>query len=119
VLAKTTARHTSEEFVDFLAQIVESQPAKRQIHVIADNLSAHKTKKVFEFLAENPTVRIHYTPTYSSWLNQVEIWFSKIQRDVISRGVFTSLKDLAPFHPAVISVFERNCHGANLAHHRC
>src|SRR5208283_2377702 len=92
VLAKTTARHTSEEFVDFLAQIVDSQPAKRQIHVIADNLSAHKTKKVFEFLAENPTVRIHYTPTYSSWLNQVEIWFSKIQRDVISRGVFTSVK---------------------------
>jgi transposase len=83
VLAKTTARHTSEEFVDFLAQIVDSQPTKRQIHVIADNLSAHKTKKVFEFLAENPTVRIHYTPTYSSWLNQVEIWFSKIQRDVI------------------------------------
>ena len=95
VLAKTAARHTSEEFVDFLAQIVESQPAKRQIHVVADNLSAHKTKKVFEFLAENPTVEIHYTPTYSSWLNQVEIWFSKIQRDVIARGVFTSVKDLA------------------------
>ena len=95
VLAKTTARHTSEEFVDFLAQIADSQPPKRQIHVIADNLSAHKTKKVFEFLAKNPTVRIHYTPTYSSWLNQVEIWFSKIQRDVISRGVFTSVNDLA------------------------
>jgi transposase len=71
------------------------KPTKRQIHVIADNLSAHKAKKVFEFLAENPTVRIHYTPTYSSWRNQVEIWFSKIQRDVISRGVFTSVNDLA------------------------
>src|SRR5271166_2589108 len=95
VLAKTSARHTSAEFVDFLAQIVDSQPAGRQIHVIADNLSAHKTKKVFEFLETNRAVRIHYTPTYSSWLNQVEIWFSKIQRDVISRGVFTSVKDLA------------------------
>jgi transposase len=95
VLAKATARHTGEEFVDFLVQIVDSQPAKRQIHVIADNLSAHKTKKVFAFLAENPTVRIHYTPIYSSWLNQVEIWFSKIQRDVISRGVFTSVKDIS------------------------
>jgi transposase len=95
VLAKTSARHTSTEFVDFLAQIVESQPAGREIHVIADNLSAHKTKKVFEFLEANRAVRIHYTPTYSSWLNQVEIWFSKIQRDVISRGVFTSVKDLA------------------------
>src|SRR5256886_12320544 len=95
VLAKTSPRHTSAQFVDFLAQIVGSQPAGRQIHVIADNLSAHKTKKAFEFLEANPTVRIHYTPTYSSWLNQVEIWFSKIQRDVISRGVFTSVKDLA------------------------
>ena len=95
VLAKTSARHTSAEFVDFLAQIVDSQPAGRQIHVIADNLSAHKTKKVFEFLETNRAVWIHYTPTYFSWLNQVEIWFSKIQRDVISRGVFTSAKDLA------------------------
>src|ERR1700751_4695189 len=95
VLAKTSARHTSTQFVDFLAQIVVSQPAGREIHVIADNLSAHKTKKVFEFLEANPTVRIHSPPTYSSWLNQVEIWFSKIQRDVISRGFFTSVKDLA------------------------
>jgi transposase len=46
------------------------------------------------FLAEHENVRIHYTPTYSSWLNQVENWFSRIQRDVISRGIFTSLKDL-------------------------
>jgi transposase len=58
-------------------------------------LSAHTTKKVFAFLEANRAVRIHYTPTYSSWRNQVEIWFSKIQRDVISRGVFTSVKDLA------------------------
>src|SRR5258708_4475995 len=95
VLAKTSARHTSAEFVDFLAQIVTSQPPGREIHVVADNLSAHKTKRVSEFLEANPTVRIHYTPTYSSWLNQVEIWFSKIQRHVISRGVFNSIKDLA------------------------
>jgi hypothetical protein len=54
VLGKTTARHTSQEFVNFLAQIVDSQPAKRQIHVIADNLSAHKIKKVFEFLRRTP-----------------------------------------------------------------
>src|ERR1700726_2180019 len=82
-MGKTTARHTSAEFVDFLDQIV------------ADNLSAHKTKNVFEFLQTNPSVRIHYTPTYSSWLNQVEIWFSKIQRDIIARGIFTSTTDLS------------------------
>jgi transposase len=95
VLGKTTARHTSAEFVDFLGQIVASQPEGREIHIVADNLSAHKTKNVFEFLQAHPTVRIHYTPTYSSWLNQVEIWFSKIQHDVISRGIFTSTTDLS------------------------
>ena len=50
-----------------MASQLDSQPAKRQIHVIADNLSAHKTKKVFEFLSATPSARIHYAPTYSSW----------------------------------------------------
>ena len=95
VMGKTTARHTSAEFVDFLGRIVASQPTGQEIHIVADNLSAHKTKNVSEFLQANPTVRIHYTPTYSSWLNQVEIWFSKIQRAVISRGIFSSTSDLS------------------------
>ena len=62
--------------------------------MIADNLSAHKTTRVREFLADHPNVHLHFTPTYSSWLNQVEIWFAKIERDVIARGVFTSVTDL-------------------------
>ena len=62
--------------------------------VICDDASSHKTELVEAFLAEHANVRIHYTPTYSSWLNQIENWFSRIQRDVISRGIFTSLKDL-------------------------
>jgi len=94
VLGKTAARHTSAEFVAFLADIVVNQPANKEIHVIADNLSAHKTKQVTEFLDRNPTVHLHFTPTYSSWLNQVELWFAKIERDVIARGVFTSVPDL-------------------------
>jgi transposase len=94
VLGKTAARHTSAEFVAFLGDIVANQPDQKEIHVICDNLSAHKTKKVDAFLDEHPTVRIHFTPTYSSWLNQVELWFGKIQRDVITRGVFTSVADL-------------------------
>lgn len=94
IIGKTAKRHTSEEFVAFLGEIVDSQPAGREIHVIADNLSAHKTQKVADFLAERTNVHLHYTPTYSSWLNQVELWFAKIERDVISRGVFTSVPDL-------------------------
>jgi|SRR5580658_3658256 len=95
VLGKTASRHTSGEFVAFLMQIVASQPRGKEIHVICDNLSAHKTKTVTAFLETHPHVHLHFTPTYSSWLNQVELWFSKIERDFIARGIFTSKRDLA------------------------
>lgn len=95
VLGKTAARHTSDEFVSFLDQIVSSQPRDRDIHIIADNLSAHKTSKVTEFLAAHSNVLLHYTPTYASWLNQVELWFAKVKRDLLARGIFTSVTDLA------------------------
>jgi transposase len=95
VLGKTTARHTSAEFVAFLSELVADHPEPREIHVIIDNLSAHKTERVQLFLHEHPQVKLHFTPTYSSWLNQVELWFSKIERDVIARGVFSSVKDLS------------------------
>lgn len=95
VQGKTAARHTSLEFVDFLEDVVASCEPQREIHIICDNLSAHKTKLVAAFLTAHPNVALHFTPTYSSWLNQVELWFSKVQRDVIARGVFTSTADLA------------------------
>jgi len=95
VHGKTAARHTSEEFVEFLGQVVGACRPKQEIHVILDNLSAHKTAKVQAFLEENSNVKLHFTPTYSSWLNQVEIWFGPIEREVIARGVFTSVRDLA------------------------
>jgi transposase len=94
VLGKTATRHSSSEFVAFLTDLVAHQPQRKEIHVIADNLSAHKTEKVATFLTERPNVHLHFTPTYSSWLNQVELWFAKIERDVIARGVFTSVSDL-------------------------
>ncbi|MGE5127241.1 MAG: IS630 family transposase [Betaproteobacteria bacterium] len=95
VLGKPVARHTSEEFIAFLREVIDSQPKGKEIHVILDNLSAHKSAAVREFLEGHPQVHFHFTPTYSSWLNQVEIWFAKIERDVIARGVFTSVADLA------------------------
>ena len=94
VLGRTAPRHTSEQFVAFLEDVVSSQPRRREIHVICDNVSSHKTELVDAFLVKHRRVKIHYTPTYSSWLNQVENWFARIQRDVISRGIFTSVKDL-------------------------
>lgn len=95
VHGKTAPRHTSEEFVDFLDEVVGRCKPQQEIHVILDNLSAHKTQKVVGFLQQHPNVKLHFTPTYSSWLNQVEIWFSRIERDVIARGIFTSVRDLA------------------------
>ncbi|SPK70469.1 Integrase, catalytic region [Cupriavidus taiwanensis] len=95
VIGKTAPRHTSEQFVAFLTDVVASQGAEQEIHLICDNVSSHKTDLVRTFLSEHRNVRLHYTPTYSSWLNQVENWFARIQRDVIARGIFTSVKDLA------------------------
>jgi len=95
VHGKTAARHTSREFVAFLEEVVSRCPRRQRIHIILDNLSAHKTHAVHDFLEQNPRVQFHFTPTYSSWLNQVELWFAKIERDVIARGIFTSVPDLA------------------------
>jgi transposase len=95
VHGRTTARHTSRDFVAFLAEVVSLCSPRQQIHIILDNLSAHKTQLVRDFLQQHPRVQLHFTPTYSSWLNQVEIWFAKIEREVIARGIFTSVPDLA------------------------
>ena len=95
IVGQTVPRHTSEAFIEFLQDIVDTQPRRREIHVIVDNLSAHKTQRVRAFLDAHPRVQLHFTPTYSSWLNQVELWFAKIERDLLARGIFTSIPDLA------------------------
>ena len=95
VVGQTVPRHTSDAFVNFLTDVVAGAPRANAIHVILDNLSTHKTQAVRTFLVQHPKVRLHFTPTYSSWLNQVELWFSKIERDVLARGIFTSVADLA------------------------
>jgi transposase len=94
VLGAPVDRHNSAAFVAFLESLL-STVRQKEVHVILDNLSVHKSRHVQRFLADHPRLHFHFTPTYSSWLNQVEIWFSKIERDVIARGVFTSVKDLA------------------------
>jgi len=95
IVGQTAPRHTSQAFIEFLGEVIATQPKRREIHVIVDNLSAHKTKAVAAFLDAHPRVRLHFTPTYSSWLNQVELWFGKIERDLLARGIFTSVPDLA------------------------
>ncbi len=94
VFGKTVKRHTSAEFVAFLEDLLVNNPGHDEIHVILDNLSTHKTKHVKAFLEEHPEVQLHFTPTYSSWLNQIELWFGKIQRQLLARGIFKSTAEL-------------------------
>src|SRR6266436_2013981 len=108
VQGMTAARHTSQDFVAFLEGLVARTVWARQIHVVLDNLSAHKTKEVERFLQQHPRVRFHFTPTYSSWLNQVELWFAKIEREVIARGIFTSVSDLTHKLRRYINAYSAN-----------
>jgi len=108
VHGKTSTRHTSRDFVAFLEEVVSLCPRRQEIHIILDNLAAHKTQLVREFLARHPRVQFHFTPTYSSWLNQVELWFAKIEREVIARGIFTSVPDLARKLRRYINAYSAN-----------
>lgn len=87
-------RHTNNEFVKFLDNIVKEVPCGKELHVIVDNLSVHKHKNVKKWLERHPLVKFHFTPTHASWLNQVEIWFSMLSRKVLKRGVFASKEAL-------------------------
>jgi transposase len=93
VIGRCPQRHRSIELCEFLSTVIKGRPEK-QIHIILDNLSAHKTKNVQDWKRAHPEVHLHYTPTYSSWLNQVEIWFGMISSQCIRRGTFTSVRDL-------------------------
>lgn len=94
VQGRPVARHTSQAFRAFLDEVLTSYEPDQEVHFILDNVSAHKTPAVREWQERHPDVHFHFTPTYSSWLNQVELWFAKIERDLIARGIFTSVPDL-------------------------
>jgi len=85
-------RRRRVEFLDFMTRIVADHPGK-EIHVILDNLSTHKPKRD-RWLARHPNVRFHFTPTYSSWLNQIEIWFSILQGNSLAGTSFSSVQQL-------------------------
>ena len=95
VTGKCSKTHNRYDFLDFLKVLKKQYPGKKnKIHVILDNFRTHKTKEVKEWLAKNQNWEFHFTPTYSSWLNQIEIWFSIISRQCIRRSVFHSTRKL-------------------------
>ncbi len=94
VLAQCKKRHRHQEFLSFLRHIEANVPARLDVHLIVDNYSTHKHAKVRAWLAKRPRFHLHYTPTYASWLNQVERWFGLITQRAIRRGSFDSVTDL-------------------------
>lgn len=93
VEGRCTDSHTHEEFLSFLKHLYRKYP-KKHLHVIVDNFSAHKHKDVMEWVNKKRRLSFHFTPTYASWLNQVEIWFNIFSRDVIRGGVWHSKQEL-------------------------
>jgi transposase len=93
VTARCQDRHRHEEFLVFLRQVARAYPGV-ELHLVLDNYAAHKHPAVKDWLAANPRVHVHFTPTHASWMNLVEIWFSLAERQAIHRGTFTSVRDL-------------------------
>lgn len=94
VFTECKPRHRHQEFLSFLRSLDACVPAELDVHLIVDNYATHKHPKVRTWLAQRPRFHMHYTPTYSSWLNQVERWFGLITQRAIRRGSFSSVKDL-------------------------
>jgi len=94
VLTSLTPRHRAEEFRRFLARIDRAVPADLAVHVIVDNNSTHKTPTIKTWLISHPRFTLHFTPTYSSWLNLVERWFAELTNRWLRRGVHRSTKEL-------------------------
>ena len=109
VLTQCKRRHRHQEFLQFLRHIEASVPKKLDVHLIVDNYATHKHATVRRWLAARPRFHVHYTPTYSSWLNQVEIWFNIITQRAIRRGTFRSVRDLVTHIERCVHRYNRRC----------
>lgn len=109
VTAAVKPRHRQQEFLAFLKQVTRAYP-DGELHLVMDNYSAHKHDKIRKWLAANPRVIVHFTPTHASWMNLVEVWFSMIERQAIHRGSFTSVKELNAKIRAFINGWNDRCH---------
>src|SRR3954451_9060093 len=109
VTAACKPRHRHSEFLAFLKQVARAYP-ERELHLVMDNYAAHKHPAVKAWLAANPRVHCHFTPTHASWMNLVEVWFSLIERQAIHRGTFGSVRDLNAKIRAYIDGWNDRCH---------
>ena len=94
VIADMTERHRAEEFRQFLNLINRSVPEHLDVHLVVDNVSTHKTPEIKRWLLRHPRFHLHFTPTYSSWINLIERWFAELTTKWLTRGTHRSTKEL-------------------------
>lgn len=94
ITAKIMKANNADNFLKFL-KTLDRKYRNKKLHIISDNLSIHKHKDVQKSLAGNRKIQLPYTPTYSSWLNQVEIWFNILTKDVVEGGIWKTSEQLA------------------------
>jgi transposase len=102
-------RHRHQEFLAFLKHLARAYPDD-ELHLVMDNYATHKRPEIKAWLASNPRIHLHFTPTSGSWLNLVEVWFSIIERQAIHRGSFPSVRDLMIKIRAFITGWNNRCH---------
>jgi transposase len=108
VISQMTPRHRAIEFKRFLQRIDQAVPAGLDVHVICDNSSTHKTPAIQRWLLAHPRFQVHFTPTYSSWLNLVERWFSELTSKWLKRGTHRSVADLTASIQAWIDTWNQD-----------
>ena len=101
-------RHRHSEFLAFLKLVAKAYP-RRQLHVVLDNYATHKHAKVQAWLGSHPRVQLHFTPTYASWLNLVEVFFAIIERQALRRGDFASVEDLMAAIRRFVAGWNQRC----------
>jgi transposase len=94
VISSLHRRHRSTEFRKFLVKLDKQVPAKLSVHLVCDNYATHKTDVIQRWLTAHPRFHVHFVPTSSSWLNQVERWFAELTTKLLQRGVHTSVQAL-------------------------
>ena len=104
VIGKCWPRHRAIEFRKFLNRIDRVVPADLAVHLVLDNYATHKTKEIRKWFLRHPRYRLHFTPTHSSWLNQVERWFAMLSQRQIKRGSHYSVRELESAIAEFISI---------------
>jgi transposase len=108
VISAMTSRHRAIEFKRFLTQIDKVTPAELDVHLICDNSSTHKTPAIHRWLTTHPRFHLHFTPTYSSWLNLVERWFAELTTKWLTRGTHRSVAELTQSIQSWIDTWNEN-----------